>query len=123
MAAGLRDFPGPGVSGHTCLRDSGLEGEPTGSVAWPRSSARGKSDTVRQAQEQDLFSTHSKVSFCPLLTISTTAAPEHFEGQLPALGTQIPEGQKRTDRSGKEHRTLSPHVSQRDVGYTIAPGL
>lgn len=39
VAAGPRAFPGPGVSGHTCLRDSGREGEPTGSVAWPRSSA------------------------------------------------------------------------------------
>lgn len=48
-----------------------------------------------------------------LLTISTAAAPEHFEGQLPALGTQIPEGRKRMDRSGKEHSKQSPRASQR----------
>lgn len=105
MAAGLRDFPGPGVSGQTCLRDSGLEGEPTGSVAWPRSSAGDRGNTVSWAHEQGMLSTHSEVPFCPTLTVSTAAAPKHFEGQLPALGTQIPESQR--GWMGQERRSLA----------------
>lgn len=65
VAAGLRELPGPGVSGHTCLRDSGLEGEPTGSVAWPRSSAGDKGDAVSWTHEQDLLSTHSEAPILP----------------------------------------------------------
>lgn len=125
VAAGLRELPGPGVNGHTCLRDSGLEGEPTGSVAWPRSSAGDKDDTVSWTHEQDLLSTHSEAPLCPPLTVSTTTAPEHFEGQFPALGTQIPEGQKRMDMSGKNGRSkLNLPSSQskarnRDVGKIV----
>lgn len=58
VAAGPRAFPGPGMSGHTCLLDSGLEGEPTDSVAWPKSSAGEGGGTVSWAHDQAPLSTH-----------------------------------------------------------------
>ena len=62
VAACPRAFPGPGVSGHTCLRDSGLEGEATDSVAWPKSSAGERGGTVSWVHDQAApLSTHPEV--------------------------------------------------------------
>jgi hypothetical protein len=51
--------------------------------------------------------------FYPTLTVSTAAAPEHFDGQLSALGSQIPVGQEKIDgtRKGK-YSKLNPPLGQ-----------
>ena len=61
VAACPRAFPGPGVSGHTCLRDSGLEGEATDTVAWPKNSAGERGGTVSWGHDQAPLSTHPEV--------------------------------------------------------------
>lgn len=61
VAAGPRAFPGPGVSGHTCLRERGLEGGPTDSVIWPKSSAGESDSIVSWAHNQAPLSTHPEV--------------------------------------------------------------
>lgn len=111
VAAGPRAVPGPGVSGHTCLRDSGLEGEPTGSVAWPRSSAgEGQHHELGpwSGSIQHLPLPHLVVPSCFLLTISTVAAPHHPEDQLPALGAQIPAAKRSRGRNGEVSKGSPP---------------